>query len=96
METQTTTHFSEGDDLLGFTPYSAIRIAAPNTKEGRMRAGWIVVDNRTNRRIHFVWQYERGAAELHRVFRADLIRVVAGFSVTVKEYERVLREDFGQ
>jgi hypothetical protein len=77
------------------TPYSAIRIAAPDTKGGKMRAGWIVVDNSTGRRVHFVWQYQRGADELHRFYAPALIRVIAGLSVTVREYERVLRE-FGQ
>ena len=77
------------------TPYSAIRITAPTTKEGRMRSGWIVVDNSTGQRVHFIWQYERGAKELHRCYAPDVIRVIAGLSVTVREYERVLREDFG-
>lgn len=77
------------------TPYSAIRITAPPTKDGKSRTGWVVILTRTGKKVEFVWQHQRGPEELYRKYPGDLITILAGFSVTVKEYERVLREDFG-
>ena len=73
-------------------PYIAIRISAPNTKNGSLRSGWIVrellddsVTGDTAFRA-FVWQHERGPEELFREFPRDTISILGGFRVTMKEY----------
>lgn len=78
-------------------PFIATRISAPATKSGESRTGWIVQEVRDTDSLDdtvfraFVWQHERGAEELFRVFHRDTIAVVGGFEVTVKEYQKVLR-----
>jgi hypothetical protein len=74
-------------------PLIATRIAAPATKSGESRTGWIVQEVREDDTAFraFVWQHERGAEELFRVFHRDTIAIVGGFEVTVKEYQKVLR-----
>jgi hypothetical protein len=79
-------------------PYIAIRINAPATKDGGSRTGWIVREVLDSEVFGgdlspraFVWQHKPGPDELFREYPRDTINVVAGFDVTVKEYEKVLR-----
>lgn len=73
-------------------PFVAIRISAPATKSGRSRTGWVVnrVTEDGTRREAFIWQSKRGPEELYREYPAEVVTVVGGFDVTVKEYGRVL------
>jgi hypothetical protein len=75
-------------------PFVATRIAAPPTKSGRSRAGWLITEIREEGnaiRHGFVWQSRPGADELFREYHADTINIIGGFEVTVKEYQKVLR-----
>ena len=78
-------------------PYIAIRISAPNDKNGSLRSGWIVREllddpypGDTAFRA-FVWQHKCGPEELFREFPDDTISILGGFEVTVKEYRKQLR-----
>ena len=71
-------------------PYIAIRISAPNDKNGNLRSGWIVREAEGSVAA-FVFQFDRGPDDLYRQFRQESVAIVGGFAVTVREYREQLR-----
>ena len=71
-------------------PDIAIRISAPNDKNGNLRSGWIVRDTECTE-VAFVFQFDRGPHDLYQQFRQDSVAIMGVFEVTVKEYRKQLR-----